>query len=70
MEQLSGRGYTLTNIEDYPFIIRFKTETPSLSFLTPIDIEDYPFIIRFKTSIKDIDSYVTTAFKILKIIHL
>ena len=25
MEQLSGRGYTLTNIEDYPFIIRFKT---------------------------------------------
>ena len=39
-------------IEDYPFIIRFKTdvtvegdETPAIN----VDIEDYPFIIRFKT---------------------
>ena len=38
------------DIEDYPFIIRFKT----ISALSKVPdsnlyIEDYPFIIRFKT---------------------
>ena len=36
-------------IEDYPFIIRFKTlNIISLKLLNK-NIEDYPFIIRFKT---------------------
>ena len=47
-----------------------RTETNLDDWTVNKYIEDYPFIIRFKTSIKDIDSYVTTAFKILKIIHL
>ena len=38
------------HIEDYPFIIRFKTKlTESNEYLYNKYIEDYPFIIRFKT---------------------
>ncbi len=39
------------NIEDYPFIIRFKTQRMEIYFKDDMseDIEDYPFIIRFKT---------------------
>ena len=41
------------SIEDYPFIIRFKTSwaTPPKTPKLLISIEDYPFIIRFKTII-------------------
>ena len=39
-----------SNIEDYPFIIRFKTLGSSTSPSNTYYIEDYPFIIRFKTS--------------------
>ena len=36
-------------IEDYPFIIRFKTVVAYNLFKDILHIEDYPFIIRFKT---------------------
>ena len=36
-------------IEDYPFIIRFKTHLPTSRHNIHYNIEDYPFIIRFKT---------------------
>ena len=41
------------DIEDYPFIIRFKTkiEVFSVEIKYTYNIEDYPFIIRFKTVI-------------------
>ena len=36
-------------IEDYPFIIRFKTLKAVSHLFLHLNIEDYPFIIRFKT---------------------
>ena len=39
-------------IEDYPFIIRFKTTKKLTVSLEKVEhIEDYPFIIRFKTEL-------------------
>ena len=57
-------------IEDYPFIIRFKTPTiirPLINVMK-VNIEDYPFIIRFKTA-EIVNVYIDDS-KILKIIHL
>ena len=39
-------------IEDYPFIIRFKTTITKFSKYFIASIEDYPFIIRFKTNVE------------------
>ena len=50
MQEGEGGVYAEACIEDYPFIIRFKTwghdATPQQRDFC---IEDYPFIIRFKT---------------------
>ena len=60
----------LDNIEDYPFIIRFKTlYRYQMQMRTLQDIEDYPFIIRFKTKQKEIAAEWGVSL-ILKIIHL
>ena len=42
----------ICGIEDYPFIIRFKTKDngDDCAYAVLLSIEDYPFIIRFKTS--------------------
>ena len=46
----------MISIEDYPFIIRFKTWICNRSLYRKVCIEDYPFIIRFKTEGKRLDT--------------
>ena len=58
--------YVYQNIEDYPFIIRFKTRYATTCIKQySFNIEDYPFIIRFKTySMSFLKEYSTNSHNI------
>ena len=61
--------FQIKGIEDYPFIIRFKTYFIGAGPGDPeLSIEDYPFIIRFKTIAPK--NNCNPKFIVLRTIHL
>ena len=61
--------FFIFSIDGIPFITRFKTENPPLSFTICFSIEGIPFITRFKTIIEKYVEY-NPYYRVLKVFHL